>query len=99
MTLLLLTQSTVFAQGAPRAGSTLRQNGPRGTVEVPDTEESRRFVNEHSFENPSFRRKQGERPRAATAPPVAQGTRQVRVIYLVPSDKNIRADYQNEIAG
>lgn len=99
LTLLLLTQSTVFAQGAARAGSTPQQNGPLvGIVEVPDTEEQRRFVNEHSFDDPSYRRKQRDRASAATAQSSAQGTRQVRVIYLVPSDKNIRADYQNEIA-
>ena len=97
-TLLLLTQSLVFAQGAPRAGSTPRQDGPPGIVEVPDTEESRRFVKERSFDNPSFRRKQGEGAGAAAAESPAQGTRQVRVIYLVPSDRNVRADYQNEIA-
>lgn len=96
--LLVLTPSLAFAQGAARAGSTPRQNGPHGIDEVPDTEELRRFVKERSFDNPSFRRKQGERARAAAAQSAAQGTRQVRVIYLVPSDKNVRADYQNEIA-
>ena len=98
LTLLLLTQSIVFAQGAARAGSAPRQEGPLRLVEVPDTEETRRFVNQHSFDNSSFRRKQNDRANAAAAPHVAQGTRQVRVIYLVPSDKNVRADYQNEIA-
>lgn len=98
LTLLLLTQSMVLAQGAPRAGSSPRQSGPRGVLEVPDTEEQRRFVGDHTFDNPSFRRKQGDRANAAAAQSSAQGARQVRVIYLVPSDKNIRADYQNEIA-
>src|ERR1700749_2428940 len=97
-TLLLLTQFSAFAQDSPRAGSTPQQSGPRGTVEVPDTEEQRRFVKEHSFDNPSFRRKQSEMANGAAAQTPAQGARQVRVIYLVPSDKNIRADYQNETA-
>lgn len=95
LTLLLLTQSLVFAQDA---GSTPRQDGPPGIVEVPDTEEMRRFVGEHSFDNSSFRKKQGERASAAAAESSAQGARQVRVIYLVPSDRNVRADYQNEAA-
>lgn len=99
MTLLLLTQSTVFAQGAARAGSTPRQNGPlAGVLEVPDTEEQRRFADEHSFDNPSYRRKQRDRASAAASQSPTQGTSQVRVIYLVPSDKNIRDDYRNEIA-
>lgn len=98
LTLLLLTQSIVFAQGEPRVGSAPRQDGRLGIVEVPDTEELRRFVKERSFDNPSFRRKQSERTSDAAAESSAQGTRQVRVIYLVPSDKNVRADYQNETA-
>ncbi|HVF44014.1 MAG TPA: carboxypeptidase regulatory-like domain-containing protein [Pyrinomonadaceae bacterium] len=98
LTLLLLTQSLVFAQGAPRAGSSPRQDGALGIVEVPDTEETRRFVGEHSFDNSSFRRKQSDRAGAAAGQTPAQGARQVRVVYLVPSDRNVRADYRNEIA-
>lgn len=98
LTLLLLTPSLAFAQAAPRAGSAPRQDGPPGISEVPDTEETRRFVGEHSFDNPSFRRKQNDRASAGAAESPEQGARQVRVIYLVPSDRNVRADYQNEIA-
>lgn len=98
LTLLLLTQSLVFAQGAPSAGSASRRDGPPGVFEVPDTEDARRFVGEHSFDNPSFRKRQRERATAEAAQTPVQGTRQVRVIYLVPSDKTIRDDYRNEIA-
>lgn len=97
-TLLLLTQSASFAQGAPRAGSSPQRVGPRDTIEVPDTEEQRRFVKDHTLDNSSSRLKRSEGANAAAAQTPTQGTRQVRVIYLVPSDKNIRADYQNEIA-
>lgn len=98
LALLFLTQSAAFAQGAGRAGSTPQRSGPRGTIEVPDTEEQRRFVKDHSLDNPSFRMKQGERANGAATQTPAQGARQVRVMYLVPSDKNIRDDYRNEIA-
>jgi len=98
LTLLLLTHSIVFAQGAPRAGSNPRKRGPLGVAEVPDTDDVRRFVGEHSFDDPSFRSKQGVRQSAGAAGSSAQGTRQVRVIYLVPADKNIRDDYRNEVA-
>ena len=97
LTLLLLTQCPTFAQSAARENSISQQNSPLGVAEVPDTEEQRRFAADHSFANPSFRRKQKESARVEATPP-AQGTRQVRVIYLVPSDKSPRDDYQNEVA-
>jgi hypothetical protein len=97
LALLLLTHLSIFAQGTSRENSTLQQNNPLGRIEVPDSEEQRRFVEEHSLNNPSFHRKQGESVNVEVMP-VAQGSKQVRVIYLVPSDKSIRADYQNAIA-
>lgn len=95
--LLLLTQLPVFAQDAVRENSAPQQNNPLGRLEVPDSEEQRRFVKEHSFNNPAFRQRQSERA-IAGATPSAQASKQVRMIYLVPSDKNVRADYQNAIA-
>jgi hypothetical protein len=95
--LLLLTQLTVFAQDAAPENSAPRQNSPLGRLEVPDSEEQRRFVKEHSFNNPGFRQRQLERADAEAAPSAA-AAKQVRVIYLVPSDKSVRADYQGAIA-
>jgi|ERR1044071_4093015 hypothetical protein len=95
--LLLLTQLPVFAQDAVRENSAPQQSNPLGRREVPDSEAQRRFVKEHSFNNPVFRQQQSERASAKSLPS-AQASKQVRMIYLVPSDKNIRADYQNAIA-
>jgi Calx-beta domain/Carboxypeptidase regulatory-like domain len=95
--LLLLAPLAVVAQDTVRDNATLQQGNPLGRVEIPDSEETRRFVEEHSFNNPSFRQKQSGRANIETTP-LAQGSKQVRLIYLVPSDKNIRADYQNAIA-
>jgi len=97
LAVLLLTHLSIFAQGTLRENSTLQQDNPLGRIEVPDSEEQRRFVEEHSFNNPSFHQKQTERMNVE-ATPQAQGSKQVRVIYLVPSDKSFRADYQNAIA-
>ncbi len=97
LTLLLLPQITIFAQDMVRENSTSQQNNPLGRVEIPDSEEQRRFVEEHSFNDPSFRRKQSERANSEAAPSV-QGSKQVHMIYLVPADKSFRADYQNAIA-
>lgn len=95
--LLLLTQFLVFAQDTVRENSILQQKNPLGRVEVPDTEEQRRFVKEHSFDNPTFRQKQSEKANGEAAL-AGQGSKQVRMIYLVPSDKSVRADYQIAIA-
>ncbi len=95
--LLLLTQLPVFAQDAVREHSVPQQNNPLGRLEVPDSETQRRFVKEHSFNNPVFRQQQSERANTEVAPS-AQASKQVRMIYLVPSDKSVRADYQNAIA-
>ncbi len=95
--LLLLTQLPVFAQDAVRENSAPQQNNPLGRLEVPDSEAQRRFVKEHSFNNPVFRQRQSERANTEIAPS-AQSSKQVRMIYLVPSDKSVRADYQNAIA-
>jgi hypothetical protein len=62
--------------------------------EILNSEEQRKFVEEHSFTNPSYRQKLREINATATS---AQGSPQVRMIYLVPSDKNIRSDYQSAI--
>jgi hypothetical protein len=97
LSLVLLTQLSVFAQDAAVGTPPPQQSGPLGRIEVPDTEEQRRFVEAHSLENPAMRQKQGERE-AFEAEPFVQGSRQVRVVYLVPSDKIIRADYHDAIA-
>lgn len=60
------------------------------------SQERREFIGKHSFKNPAFRQKQIANSKGST---LAQGSRQVRMVYLVPSDKSIRADYQNAIAG
>ncbi|HEX8189487.1 MAG TPA: DUF4214 domain-containing protein [Pyrinomonadaceae bacterium] len=95
--LLLLTPPGAFAQSTSADGPYSQQIDLPGRPEVPDSEEHRRFVEEHSFTYPSYRRKQGEGSGAAEVRPV-QGTKQVRIIYLVPSDKSARADYQNATA-
>lgn len=95
--LLLLAGLSSFAQERAREGSSSQHKNPVERVEVPDTEEERRFIEEHSLTNPSFRRQQSERAGAEALPEV-QDSRQVRMIYLVPSDKSIRADYQSAIA-
>jgi hypothetical protein len=97
LALLLLTHLSIFAQGTLSDTSTLQQNNPLDRMEVPDSEEQRRFVEEHSLNNPSFHQKQSQRM-SVEAMAQAQGSKQVRVIYLVPADKSIRADYQNAIA-
>jgi hypothetical protein len=94
--LLLVTPLAVVAQDTVRSNMTLQQGNPLGRLEIPDSEDQRRFVLEHSFDNPSFRQKQSGRANIETTP-LAQGSKQVRLIYLVPSDKSIRADYQNAI--
>ncbi|HEV7377546.1 MAG TPA: DUF4214 domain-containing protein [Pyrinomonadaceae bacterium] len=98
LALLLLTHLSIFAQDTLRENSTLQQNNPLGRIEVPDSEEQRRFVEEHSFNNPSFHKKQSERMSVEATTALSQGSKQVRVIYLVPADKSFRADYQNAIA-
>src|SRR4051812_9466228 len=95
--LLLLTHLSIVAQDAERKDSVPQQNNPLGRIEVPDSEEQRRFVEEHSFNNPSFRQKQRERNNIE-ATPLAQASKQVRIIYLVPADKSARVDYENALA-
>jgi hypothetical protein len=95
--LLVLTQTAVVAQGArPGDYPTQPSANPLGLTEVPDSEEQRQFVRRHSFDNPEFRPQQGDVTGVLAAP--AQGSKQVRVIYLVPADKTFRADYQSAIA-
>jgi hypothetical protein len=95
--LLLFSQAVLFAQDASGQTSALPQNGPLGRLEVPDTEENRQFVEAHSLDNPSFRQKQGG-TQVFEAEPFVQGSKQVRIIYLVPQDKIIRADYSEAMA-
>jgi hypothetical protein len=95
--LLLLTQLSIFAQDASPTVSVLPQADLHGFAEVPDSAEQRQFVEEHSFDNQSFRQQQRQRVGIDTAP-LAQSFKQVRMIYLVPSDKAVRADYQNALA-
>lgn len=47
------------------------------------------FINKHSFHNRAFRKK-GHR----IAPNAQQGSRAVRIVYLVPADKPVRKKYQ-----
>lgn len=95
--LVLLAQFSIFAQSSARESQSLQQTNPLGRIEVPDSKEQRRFVEEHSFNNPSFNQKLTEGA-SVEAAPLAQGSNQVRVIYLVPSDKSIDVNYQNAIA-
>ncbi|MFL6227776.1 MAG: carboxypeptidase-like regulatory domain-containing protein [Pyrinomonadaceae bacterium] len=95
--MLPLIKLLVFAQGSVRDGTLPQQHNPPGLAEVPDSEELRRFVEEHSYSNPSFRQKQSERA-DLEAVPLGLVSKQVRIIYLVPSDREARADYQNAIA-
>ena len=94
--LLLLTHLSILAQ-ASAPESPVQQNNPLGRLEVPDSKEQRRFVEEHSINNPSFNQKLMEGAGVEDSPAV-QGSKQVRVIYLVPSDKSINANYQDAIA-
>ncbi|MDX6500062.1 MAG: hypothetical protein QOG23_3322 [Blastocatellia bacterium] len=93
LTLLLLAQFSILAQDAARTNPPSQQNNPFGRAEVPDSEESRRFIRAHSFDNPLFRGQQAE-----IAQSLEQAAKQVRMIYLVPSNKSARADYQDAIA-
>lgn len=95
--LMLLAQLSIFAQGAASEPQPLQHNNPLGRIEVPDSKEQRRFLEEHSFNNPSFHKKMTEGAGVEDALP-AQGSKQVRIIYLVPSDKIINANYQSAIA-
>jgi hypothetical protein len=94
--LLLLAQLSILAQtSAPE--NPVQHNNPLGRLEVPDSKEQRRFVEEHSINNPSFNRRLMEGAGVEDAPAV-QGSKQVRVIYLVPSDKSVNPSYQTAIA-
>jgi hypothetical protein len=95
--LLLLTPITASAQVTATDSSVPQQINPPGLVEIPDSEEIRRFIEEHSFTNPSYRRKQSDWA-GAEAMPSVQVAKEVRMIYLVPSDKRMRSDYQVAIA-
>lgn len=93
LTLLLLAQFSIFAQDTARTNPPSQQNNPFGRAEVPDSEEARRFIRAHSFDNPLFSGQQ-----AGIAQSLEQTAKQVRMIYLVPSNKSARADYQDAIA-
>jgi hypothetical protein len=93
LTLLLLTQTLLFGQGTARDKVPAQQIDKPVRTEVPDSEAQRRFVWEHSFANPLFRQQQIE-----IAPVSPEVVNQVRMIYLMPSDKSPRADYQNAMA-
>lgn len=96
--LLLLSQLSVSAQDAGRDSTYPQQTNPLGRIEVPNSDELRRFVEQNSFNNPAFQRKRSESANAESTPS-AQGAKQVRIIYLVPADKSIRSDYQSAMAG
>ena len=70
--------------------------------EVPaDSDAVRDFINKHSFNNPSFRREQrglGAQVEMDGAANATQGSKQVRMIYLIPADKAYREDYRSAIA-
>jgi hypothetical protein len=95
--LILIAHFSASAQDRAGEPSISQQGSPFGRIEVPDTEEQRRFVEEHSLSNPSFRRKQTQTS-STDALQVVQGSKQVRLIYLVPADKSARADYTSAIA-
>lgn len=92
----------------PRQAASLAQDGGAAQVrqdaagllshELPEAlpEAQKEFIRRHSFDDAEFRRKQ-QRRRSGSSDPGAQPagqSKEVRMIYLVPSDKSARADYE-----
>ena len=69
--------------------------------EIPaDSDAVRAFINKHSFDNPSFRRQQSIESQSTSNPAqdAIQNSKQVRMIYLIPSDKLYKENYRTALA-
>ena len=89
MTGILVVEAFGQTTAPPQRGpAQSRQDGPFAREVNPEA--NSRFIEKYSFDNPTFREKR-ENDFGTLAP---QGPKRVRMVYLIPSDKPYRKDYQ-----
>lgn len=90
----LLVTGTLAASAAGQTTPPQRDPSPRAQddpfAREIDAEANSRFIKKHSFDNPNFRKGRRE----DSGPLAPQGPKHVRIVYLIPSDKTYRKDYQ-----